>query len=69
MNKEKLKVLFLCNHNSCRSQMADGLLNAMYGSSYEAFSAGVKSTEVNSYAVEVMKEIGIIGSCITGQFG
>lgn len=59
MNNGEIRVLFLCTHNSCRSQMAEGLLNAIYGSSYEGFSAGVESTKVNPYAVEVMKEIGI----------
>jgi len=55
----KKSVLFLCTHNSCRSQIAEGLLNSMYGSSYEAFSAGIEKTKVNPYTVEVMKEIGI----------
>lgn len=56
---DKKRVLFLCTHNSCRSQMAEGLLNAMYGSKYKAYSAGIQATKVNPYAVEVMKEIGI----------
>ncbi|KYK29151.1 ArsC family transcriptional regulator [Thermoplasmatales archaeon SG8-52-1] len=55
----KKKVLFICTHNSCRSQIAEGLLNTIYGSKYEAYSAGIKPTNVNSYAIEVMKEIGI----------
>ena len=55
----KKKVLFLCTYNSCRSQMAEGLLNTLNGSKYKAYSAGIKPTKVNSYAVEVMKEIGI----------
>ena len=55
----KKKVLFLCTHNSCRSQIAEGLLNAIYGSHYKAYSAGIKPTKVNSYAIEIMKEIGI----------
>ncbi len=58
MNNKK-KVLFLCTNNSCRSQMAEGLLNTIYGNRYQAFSAGVNATSVNPYAVEVMKEIGI----------
>lgn len=53
------KVLFLCAHNSARSQMAEGLLRAMYGDRYEAYSAGVESTFVDPRAVEVLKEIGI----------
>lgn len=55
----KKKVLFLCTYNSCRSQMAEGLLNTLNGSKYKAYSAGIKPTKVNSYAIEVMKEIGI----------
>ena len=55
----KKKVLFLCTHNSARSQMAEGLLNYFYGEKYEAKSAGVEVSQVNPYAIEVMKEIGI----------
>ena len=56
---DKKKVLFLCTHNSIRSQIAEGFLNTIYGSEYEAYSAGIKPTELNPYAFEVMKEIGI----------
>jgi arsenate reductase (thioredoxin) len=56
---EKKKVLFLCTHNSARSQMAEGLLRAMYRNRYEAYSAGVKATNVNPLSIIVMKEIGI----------
>ena len=55
----KKSVLFVCSYNSCRSQMAEGLLNALYGDKYQAFSAGIKKTSVSPYAFEVMKEIGI----------
>jgi arsenate reductase len=55
----KKKVLFLCTHNSARSQMAEGILKTYYKDKYESFSAGVQPTHVNPYAVEVMKEIGI----------
>ncbi len=55
----KKKVLFLCTHNSARSQMAEGLLNHLYESKYEAYSAGTKPSFVNPYAIEVMAEIGI----------
>jgi arsenate reductase (thioredoxin) len=58
-SKEKKKVLFLCTHNSARSQMAEGLLRAMYRDRYEAYSAGVKATNVNPLSIIVMKEIGI----------
>jgi arsenate reductase len=53
------KVLFICTHNSARSQMAEGLLRTLYGNLYETFSAGIVPTHVNPYAVEVMKELGI----------
>ena len=55
----KKKVLLICTHNSARSQMAEGLLNALYGNKYKAYSAGTKPSFVNPYAIEVMAEIGI----------
>jgi len=55
----KQKVLFICTHNSARSQMAEALLGTLYGNYYEAFSAGIEPSSVNPYAVEVMKELGI----------
>ncbi len=56
---EKVKVLFLCNQNSARSQIAEGLLRHFYGSKYDAFSAGASPTRVNPLAAKVMAEIGI----------
>jgi arsenate reductase len=55
----KMKVLFLCEHNSARSQMAEGLLRHQYGEKYEVFSAGATPTQVNPFATKVMAEIGI----------
>lgn len=55
----KKKILFICTHNSARSQIAEGLVNSLYGGYFEAESAGTEPTEVNPYAVKVMKEIGI----------
>ena len=55
----KMKVLFLCAHNSARSQMAEGLLRHFYGEKYEVFSAGASPTKVNPLAIEVMAEIGV----------
>jgi len=56
---DKRTVLFVCTHNSARSQMAEGLLNSLYGNKYEANSAGTDPTTINPYAVQVMSEIGI----------
>lgn len=55
----KQKVLFICTHNSARSQMVEGLLNHMYGDKYQAYSAGTHPSIVSPYAIEAMKEIGI----------
>jgi arsenate reductase (thioredoxin) len=54
-----LKVLFLCTENSCRSQMAEGLINHDLKGEVQAFSAGVRATRVNPRAIQVMAEIGI----------
>jgi len=54
----KMKVLFLCEHNSARSQMAEGLLRHLFGDKYEVFSAGSNPTQVNPFAIKVMAEIG-----------
>lgn len=59
MKKGKKNVLFICTHNSARSQMAEGLLNTLYNEHYTAWSAGTDPSEVNPYAVKVMAEIGI----------
>jgi arsenate reductase len=53
------KVIFICTHNSARSQMAEGLLRHLYGDRYEVFSAGTLPTEVNPLAIKVMEEVGI----------
>lgn len=56
---EKTRVLFLCTHNSARSQMAEGFLRAMAGDRFEAQSAGTEKTSVNPLAIRVMAERGI----------
>ena len=53
------RVLFICTHNSARSQMAEGLLRALHGDRYEAVSAGSETSRVRPEAVAVMAEAGI----------
>jgi len=57
--RDKPSVLFLCTHNSARSQMAEGLLRHFRGDEYEAYSAGTEKTRVHPSALEAMSEIGI----------
>ena len=52
-------MLFICTHNSARSQMAEGLLRHYYPDQYEVHSAGTAPDAVSPYAVEVMREVGI----------
>src|SRR5215213_5086282 len=56
---EKTKVLFLCTHNSARSQMAEGLLRHFAGDRFEVMSAGTEATHVRPLAVRAMDELGI----------
>ena len=56
---ERSRVLFLCTHNSARSQMAEGLLRHLAGDRFEAYSAGTEATHVRPLAVRAMDEIGI----------
>ncbi len=55
----KRRVLFLCTHNSARSQMAEGLLRALAGDRFEVASAGTEATQVHPLAIQVMREAGI----------
>jgi len=59
MKPEKKRILFLCVHNSARSQMAEGFLRQLYGDRFDAYSAGLTPTQVSPYAVKVMTEVGI----------
>ena len=56
---QKYKVLFVCVHNSARSQMAEAWLNHLHGDLFETHSAGFEPRSLNPLAVEVMKEAGI----------
>lgn len=53
------EVLFLCTHNSARSQMAEGLLRALGNGKFKPYSAGMEETKVRPEAIKVMAEIGI----------
>lgn len=55
----KLKVLFLCTGNSCRSQMAEGWARNLKGFAMEAYSAGTKAQGLNPLAVKAMAEAGV----------
>ncbi len=55
----KQRVLFICTHNSARSQMAEGLLRHLGGERFEVFSAGTEATYVHPLAIQAMAELGI----------
>jgi len=55
----KKKILFVCTHNSARSQLAEGLVNHDFSDNWQAFSAGTEVTKVKKLAIEVMADIGI----------
>jgi arsenate reductase (thioredoxin) len=55
----KKKILFICTHNSARSQMAEGLTNSYFKDSWQAFSAGTEKTSVKPEAIEALKDIKI----------
>lgn len=56
---EKLKVLFLCTGNSCRSQMAEGWARHLKRGAFDAWSAGIEKHGLNPNAVKVMAEAGV----------
>ncbi len=58
-NEAPQRVLFLCTHNSARSQMAEGILRSLAGECFEVFSAGTEATSVRPQAIEVMSELGM----------
>ena len=53
------RVLFICTHNSARSQMAEGLLRSIGGVEFEVHSAGTEATLVRPMAIQVMAEVGV----------
>ena len=52
---EKKKILFICTHNSARSQMAEGFVIFFFNENYKAYSAGTKATFIRPYAIKVMQ--------------
>jgi len=54
----KHRILFLCTHNSARSQMAEGLLRHLAGDRFDAYSAGTEATAVRPLAIRAMAELG-----------
>jgi arsenate reductase len=59
VKKKKLKILFLCTGNSCRSQMAEGWARHLKSDLIEPWSAGIETHGLNPYAVQVMAEAGV----------
>lgn len=55
----RARVLFLCTHNSARSQMAEGLLRDLAGDRFEVMSAGTEATRVRPLAIRAMEETGV----------
>lgn len=58
-NQEKIKVLFLCTGNSCRSQIAEAWLRKFARDQFEVYSAGLEPHGVNPYTITVMEEAGV----------
>jgi arsenate reductase (thioredoxin) len=61
------KILFLCTHNSCRSQMAEALVNHDLGDHWQAFSAGTTPAHPHPLALKVLAELGIDHSAATSK--
>ncbi len=57
--KDKIKVLFLCTGNSCRSQIAEGWANYLKSDVIEAYSAGIRPIGINPKTIQVMAEAGV----------
>lgn len=65
--KKKLRILFLCTGNSCRSQMAEGWARFLKNDCIEAYSAGIETHGLNPFAVKVMAEVGVDISAHTSK--
>jgi arsenate reductase (thioredoxin) len=67
MPTEPIRVLFVCTHNSARSQIAEALLHHYGGDDFEVFSAGTEATRVNPFAIKVLGDLGIDWSKATSK--
>ena len=56
---DPLRVLFVCTHNSARSQMAEGFLNELGEGRFRAFSAGIRARGLHPFSIQAMAEVGI----------
>ncbi len=63
----KSRVLFLCVHNSARSQLAEGLLRALAGDRFDVFSAGSEPTRPHPFALRVLQDDGIDSSSLRSK--
>ncbi len=67
-DKEKIKILFLCTGNSCRSQIAEGWARELKGNVIDAYSAGIRPIGVSSMAIKAMAEEGVDISMHQSQY-
>lgn len=63
----KQKVLFICQQNSGRSQLAEALMGMLYGDRFEAYSAGVEPSRVNPFALQVLAQKGVDASALRAK--
>ena len=59
IHSQKLRILFVCMHNSARSQMAEAFLNTLFGDRFEAKSGGIEAGTLNGIVVASMREIAV----------
>ena len=56
---KKQKIIFICNGNACRSQIAEGIMRNLAGDKFDVYSAGSHPTKVHPMSIKVMQEVGI----------
>ena len=67
MNLRKKTILFVCTHNSARSQLAEAILRQKFGENYQVYSAGTEPTTINPYILQTLAEMGIDTSELTSK--